>query len=107
MDNTNGSQPSSPPINLANALNAGHPVWWPKRTNAIRVRLINGKTATVLRGDEGTLRGTGIDESALIEFGWVPFDRQRPPDRGRFTPAKATEPSQSNSITRTRGQNED
>lgn len=49
---------------VAAALNAGQHIQWPKGANSIRVELVTGKRATVMRGDEDTLKGTGIDARA-------------------------------------------
>ena len=81
------------PISMATVLNSGRSFRWSKKANAVRVHLPNGKTATVLKGDEDTLTGTGIDDNAVIEFGWVPFDRQQRPDRSRFVVVQSAMPT--------------
>jgi hypothetical protein len=48
------------------------------------VRCPDGKSATVLRGDEDTLKGAVIDSRIEIKFGRVPFDGKRRPQRDRF-----------------------
>ena len=80
-------------LNLAATLNSGQPVRWPKGANAIKVRLPSGKTATVLHGDEDTLKGVGLGDNAVIEFGRVPFNRQQRPDRSRFVALQSAAPS--------------
>ena len=80
-------------LNLAATLNSGQPVRWPKGANAIKVLLPGGKTATVLKGDEDTFKGVGIDDKAVIRFGRVPFNRQQRPDRSRFIALQSAAPS--------------
>jgi len=53
-------------------------------TNAIKFRFPNGKKTIVVRGDEDTLKGTGIDSKTSIVFGKLSFNRKGHPQRDQF-----------------------
>ena len=74
---------------IAAKLNAGEKFRWPPKTNAVRAKLSDGKKTRVLRGNEDTWRGIGIDEKTVIEFGWVSFDSNRHPQWDRFKVCKS------------------
>jgi hypothetical protein len=69
---------------MALLLNSGKKIQWPAGTNAIKIRFPNGKKTIVVRGDEDTLKGAGIDEKTSIVFGKVSFDRKGHPQRDQF-----------------------
>ncbi|NQU11918.1 hypothetical protein HQ590_14075 [bacterium] len=68
---------------LAERLDAGMQVKWPRRANAVRAYFDGGKSTVLMRPDADTLRHTGC-RSAV--FGWVPYDSKGRPRRERFEP---------------------
>ena len=78
--------------NIAAAFNAGRKIQWPKGANAVRVIQPDGTKTITLKVDADTLKGTGLDSEAVIEFGWVPNDSKGRPDRSRFKVLKSVVP---------------
>lgn len=75
-DNTVRLMPS-----VAEQLNRGGKVAFPKEANAIRVT-IAGKTTVVLKADADTLKGAGL--ATAVEFGVVRNDSKGHPLRKEF-----------------------
>ena len=84
-----GLPPSAPGLTVAEMLNLGSKVEFPKNTNAIRVTIGN-KTIVILKADADTLKGVGVAQS--VEFGTVRNDAKGHPVRKDFE-ALATTPS--------------
>jgi len=79
-----GKLPKTEPGSIAEMLNQGRKIHWPRRANAIRIRLPGGKCSVVLKGNEDTLRDACGEEKAIVQFGFVPFDSKGRPKRERF-----------------------
>ena len=68
-------------VTVAEALNLGSKVAFPKNANAIRVT-IGTKTVVILKADADTLKGAGV--ATMIEFGTVRNDSKGHPIRKGF-----------------------
>ena len=81
-------QQSPPPqgLTIAEMLNRGIKVAFPKDANAIRVTL-GTKTTVILKADADTLKGAGI--ATAVEFGTVKNDSKGHPVRKNFEPLTA------------------
>ena len=69
-------------LNIAEALNRGSKVDFPKNANAIRVT-IGSKTTVILKVDADTLKGAGV--ATAVEFGTVKNDAKGHPVRKGFS----------------------
>ena len=69
------------PLSIAEQLNLGTKVEFPKNTNAIRIT-IGGKTTVILKVDADTLKGAGV--ATVVEFGTVKNDAKGHPIRREF-----------------------
>jgi len=68
-------------LNIAEALNRGSKVDFPKNANAIRVTF-GSKTTVILKADADTLKGAGV--ATAVEFGAVKYDAKGHPVRKGF-----------------------
>ena len=75
---------------VAEMLDSGSPVEFPKNANAIRVT-IGTKTIVLLKADADTLKGAGI--ASVVEFGTVRNDAKGHPVRKEFEVLVAPPPS--------------
>ena len=75
---------------VAEMLDRGSPVEFPKNANAIRVT-IGSKTIVLLKADADTLKGVGI--ASVVEFGTVRNDAKGHPVRKEFEVLVAPPPS--------------
>ena len=73
--------PAVPPLTVAEMLNRGSKVEFPKNANAIRVTIGN-KTTVILKMDADTLKGAGV--ATVINFGTVKNDAKGHPIRKDF-----------------------
>jgi hypothetical protein len=73
-------------LTVAEALNRGAKVDFPKNVNAVRVT-IGGKTTVILKADADTLKGAGV--ATAVEFGTVKNDAKGHPVRKGFAALKA------------------
>jgi hypothetical protein len=69
------------PVSIAEQLNLGKQVQFPKNANAIRVTIGN-KTTVILKPDVDTLKGVGV--ATAVEFGSVKNDAKGHPIRKGF-----------------------
>ena len=76
-----GLPPAAPGLTVAEMLNLGSKVEFPKNTNAIRVTIGN-KTIVILKADADTLKGVGVAQA--VEFGTVRNDAKGHPVRKEF-----------------------
>lgn len=74
--------PKAPQLTLAELLNQGSKVEFPKNANAIRVT-IGSKTIVILKADADTLKGAGV--ATRVEFGTVRNDAKGHPIRKDFS----------------------
>ena len=74
-------QADQPLAEVAEALNRGSKVAFPKNANAVRVT-IGRKTIVILKADADTLKGAGI--ATAVEFGTVKNDAKGHPIRKKF-----------------------
>ena len=70
-------------LTIAEQLNRGIKVDFPKNTNAIRVT-IGSKTIVILKADSDTLKSAGV--ATTVEFGTVKNDAKGHPIRKNFEP---------------------
>ena len=68
-------------LTVAEALNRGTKVEFPKNANAVRVT-IGSKTIVILKADADTLKGAGV--ATAVEFGTVRNDAKGHPIRKNF-----------------------
>ena len=68
-------------LTVAEALNRGTKVDFPKNANAVRVAF-GRKTTVILKADADTLKGAGV--ATMVEFGTVKNDRKGHPLRKNF-----------------------
>lgn len=68
-------------LSIAEQLNRGTKVDFPKNANAIRVA-IGSKTTVILKADADTLKGAGV--ATAVEFGMVRNDSKGHPIRKGF-----------------------
>lgn len=68
-------------LSIAEALNLGNKVEFPKNANAIRIT-IGSKTTVILKADADTLKGAGV--ATAVEFGTVKNDAKGHPIRKGF-----------------------
>ncbi len=73
--------PASTGLTVAELLNRGSKVEFPKTANAIRVT-IGSKTIVILKADADTLKGVGV--ATMVEFGTVRNDAKGHPIRKDF-----------------------
>ncbi len=73
-------------LTVAEALNRGTKVDFPKNANAVRVT-IGSKTIVILKADADTLKGAGV--ATAVEFGTVKNDAKGHPIRKGFAALKA------------------
>ena len=73
--------PGPPELPVAEQLNRGIKVAFPKDTNAIRVT-IDSKTIVILKADADILKGVGV--ATAVEFGTVKNDAKGHPIRKDF-----------------------
>jgi hypothetical protein len=73
-------------LTVAEALNRGTKVDFPKNANAVRVR-IGSKSIVILKADADTLKGAGV--ATAVEFGTVKNDAKGHPIRKGFAALKA------------------
>ena len=73
-------------LTVAEALNRGTKVDFPKNANAVRVTIGN-KTIVILKADADTLKGAGV--ATAVEFGVVKNDAKGHPIRKGFAALKA------------------
>ena len=73
--------PPVPQLTVAEMLNRGSKVEFPKNANAIRVT-IGSKTIVILKADADTLKGVGVAQT--VEFGTVRNDAKGHPIRKDF-----------------------
>jgi hypothetical protein len=73
-------------LTVAEALNRGTKVDFPKNANAVRVTIGN-KTTVILKADTDTLKGAGV--ATAVEFGTVKNDAKGHPIRKGFAALKA------------------
>ena len=76
-----GLPPAAPGLTVAEMLNLGSKVEFPKNTNAVRVTFGN-KTIVILKVDADTLKGVGVAQA--VEFGTVRNDAKGHPVRKDF-----------------------
>jgi len=77
-----------PPLTVAEMLNRGSKVEFPKNANAIRVT-IGSKTIVILKADADTLKGVGVAQA--VEFGTVRNDAKGHPVRKDFEALATTQ----------------
>ena len=75
------AKPATEALTVAEALNRGCRVAFPKNTNAVRVT-IGSKTTVILKADADTLKGAGV--ATVVEFGTVKNDSKGHPIRKNF-----------------------
>jgi len=73
--------PPPPGLTVAEMLNRGFAIMFPKDANAVRVT-IGGKTIVILKSDADTLKGAGV--ATAVEFGTVKNDSKGHPIRKGF-----------------------
>ena len=82
-------------LTIAEQLNRGLKITFPKDANAIRVT-IGGKTTVILKADVDTLKGAGF--ATAVEFGIVKNDSKGHPVRKDFKVLAAAAVNNSNSF---------
>jgi hypothetical protein len=75
------TRPAPDGLTVAEALNRGHKVAFPRNANAVRVT-IGAKTTVVLKADVDTLKGAGA--ATVVEFGTIKNDAKGHPLRKQF-----------------------
>jgi len=80
--------PAPKPLTVAELLNAGKPVEFPKGSNAIRATFLGGGKAIILKADADTLKNVGV--ATAIEFGTVKNDGKGHPMKDKFEAVAGT-----------------
>ena len=80
--------PAAPGLTVAELLNRGDKVEFPKNANAVRAT-IGSKTIVILKADADTLKGAGV--ATTVEFGTVRNDAKGHPVRKDFAVLVATQ----------------